>query len=195
MESPLVARELRHDVRNQLFALRTAFAALAQNVQSAERLQRSLGLCASALERLTSSMQEYFALQTGEPTASEFDLDGLITETIAAFAPATESLGIKFKVEIEPVKLRARKLLLGIAVRRMFSAISTLAIGEARIELHKNSHRAELGISYSPKPNVPSSAVEEAISSVALAEEAFGLDGGEVRLEPGRLVGSIPLGH
>src|SRR5260370_30867255 len=98
MPAELLARELRHDVRNQLFALRTAFAALGQTSGTDDRVQRSLKLCSLSLEKLTSAMEEYFALQTGERLAGAVDLSKLVDEALAPLLPAADALCVTFEL-------------------------------------------------------------------------------------------------
>jgi signal transduction histidine kinase len=188
----LIARELRHDVRNQLFALRTAFAALSQNPHMTDRAERSLRLCAGSLERLTSSMQEYFALQTGEKTDVEENLEKLVTEVVDGLKSAADALGLKFNLQLAPIKLSGRGPLLAMAIRRIVSAVMGMAAGEIAIRLHSDNVKVQIDTTYAARKDVPKQAVEESISSLALAEEVVTLHGGQLKLEPGHLLAWFP---
>ena len=194
MKFDLVARELRHDVRNQLFALRTAFAALEKNPQAGDKIARSLGLCAASIDRLSLGLQEYFALESGEGISRELAMDAVVEETLAQLKPAAEALELKFEANIEKVSLHGRALLLKMALRRMISSVMGLAAGDGiKVSLRSEGDQARLEVSYRPRTAVAKEAVDESISALAVAEEVMALHGGSVRLEPGRLAAELPL--
>jgi len=195
MPSDLLARELRHDVRNQLFALRTAFAALGQTSGTDDRLQRSLRLCSMSLEKLTSAMEEYFALQTGERLSEIVDLSKLVNEALAPLLPAADALGVKFDLKLDSFPLRGKNLLLSMAVKRIVAAAMGLTRGPVSISVQPNSTKVRLVVNYDARPDAAPESIQEANTGLALVSEILAIHGGKLDSAAGRIEMSLPAGQ
>lgn len=189
----LLEQELRHDARNQLFALRTSFATLELTGSRPDKLQRNLHLCMNALDKLSTLLDAYFALQTGEPSLTSVRLDEAIRDSAAVIKSGALSLGIRLELDLEPVTVETRPLLAAMTCRRMLNATIALAQGQIRITLRNNGHEAELSVRYHRRAEIDPAVATQSDNGYELVSEIVELHGARVSREPGKLVIRWPL--
>lgn len=190
---PLVARELRHDVRNQLFALRTTLAVLEQSLGAPERLARSVRSCAVALERLSAEIQEYFALHAGDFAATDIALDQFIKECFQPLATPANSHRIELSLDAPHVKLSGRPVVLSLALKHLARALMRLASRRVTVGLRGASGRAIITARYTERRGLDEQTREEIDGDLEALRQCLGLCRGSLETEPGALVISLPL--
>jgi len=189
----LVARELRHDVRNQLFALRTTMAVLEQSLAAPERLARSVHACALTLEHLTAEIQEYFALQSGDFTTSEIALDRLLKECFQPVALLANSHRLELSFDALYVKLSGRPVILTLALKHLARALIRMANKRITLGLRSVGEHATITARYTERRGLDEQAREEIEGDLKALRQCLGICRGSLETGPGALVISLPL--
>jgi len=189
----LVIRELRHDVRNQLFALHTTMAVLEQSSGIPERLTRSVRACALALERLTAEVQEYFALQSGDFTTSEIALDRLLKECFQPIATSTNSHRLELLFDAMQVKLIGRPVILSLGLRHLARVLIRTAKRRVTVGLRSMGARATITARYTARRALDRHTSEEIEEDLLTLRQCLEVCRGSLDARPGMLVISLPL--
>jgi signal transduction histidine kinase len=189
----LVTRELRHDIRNQLSALRTTLAVLEQHLDAPQRVARSLHACTGVLERLTAEIQEYFALQTGERAPTECEFDRLVADALQTVAAPAASLGIAIDFSRpQPVTINSRPVLVMMALRHLVRALMRLASRQISLTITAPENNVVLAINYTERPHLAAQIREEVNDDLAAARECLALCDGSLALAHARMTVALP---
>lgn len=186
-----IARELRHDARNQLFALRTAMAVLEQTLGRDQALSARLRLCSRSVEKLAATIQEYFALDTGEQTGDAVQLDELLAENAASLRPAAVAMGFDLELRAPPLQVHTRSVPLQIALRHLLRIALQHAASPLELTAERRASTVSVAAAWREKSGPPAPP-EVTDGELALVEGCLSLCKASLELLPGGFIIRLP---